>query len=137
MFIYCKFISAYTAGTKLRHARNGIRLLFAMTLAGAGLAGADSIPDAKGTAAALKAYAAMDYTQAGKLARTIPHTPEGRPISGLCDVYDRTRQDIRRGQLPLAELFYNDKTQLPYRLEAGDALANQAYSSTILHGSSG
>ena len=94
-----------------------------MTLAGAGLAGADSVPDAKGTAsAALKAYAAMDYTQAGKLARTIPHTPEGRLVSGLCDVYDRTRQDIRRGQLTLAELFYNDKTPLPYRLEAGVAL---------------
>lgn len=84
-----------------------------MTLAGAGLAGADSVPDAKGTAsAALKAYAAMDYTQAGKLARTIPHTSEGRLVSGLCDVYDRTRQDIRRGQLTLAELFYNDKTPL-------------------------
>ena len=97
--------------------------ILAMTLAGAGLAGADSVPDAKGTAsAALKAYAAMDYTQAGKLARTIPHTPEGRLVSGLCDVYDRTRQDIRRGQLTLAELFYNDKTPLPYRLEAGVAL---------------
>ena len=97
--------------------------ILAMTLAGAGLAGADSVPDAKGTAsAALKAYAAMDYAQAGKLARTIPHTPEGRLVSGLCDVYDRTRQDIRRGQLTLAELFYNDKTPLPYRLEAGVAL---------------
>lgn len=97
--------------------------ILAMTLAGAGLAGADSVPDAKGTAsAALKAYAAMDYTQAGKLARTIPHTPEGRLVSGLCDVYDRTRQDIKRGQLTLAELFYNDKTPLPYRLEAGVAL---------------
>lgn len=88
--------------------------ILAMTLAGAGLAGADSVPDAKGTAsAALKAYAAMDYTQAGKLARTIPHTPEGRLVSGLCDVYDRTRQDIKRGQLTLAELFYNDKTPAP------------------------
>lgn len=47
---------------------------------------------------------------------------EGRLVSGLCDVYDRTRQDIRRGQLTLAELFYNDKTPLPYRLEAGVAL---------------
>lgn len=98
--------------------------IFAVTFAGAGLAaGADSGPGGKDVApAALKAYAAMDYTQAGKLAKLIPDTPEGQLVGGLCDLYDRSHLDIERGQQTLAGLFYSDKTPLPYRLEAGVAL---------------
>ncbi len=98
--------------------------IFAVTFAGAGLAaGADSGPSEKDEApAALKAYAAMNYTQAGKLAKQIPDTPEGQLVGGLCDLYDRSHQNIARGQQTLAKLFFNDKTPLSYRAEAGVAL---------------
>lgn len=71
---------------------------------------------------ALKAYAAMDYVQAGKLAKEIPDTPEGQLIRGLCDLYDRAHQDIDRGLQTLAGLFYSENTPLPYRVEAGVSL---------------
>ncbi|MBS1368825.1 MAG: hypothetical protein HPZ91_02610 [Lentisphaeria bacterium] len=101
--------------------------ILAVTLAGAGVVGAvESGPDRETPRAALKAYAAMDYAQAGKLAKQIPDTPEGQLIGGLCDLYDRSRQDVKRGQLTLAELFYNDKMPLEYRLEAGVALGRTA-----------
>jgi len=102
--------------------------IFAVTFAGAGLAaGADSGPVEKDVApAALKAYAAMNYTQAGKLAKKIPDTPEGQLVSGLCDLYDRSHQNIGRGQQTLARLFHNDKTPLPCRIEAGVALGRTA-----------
>jgi hypothetical protein len=64
----------------------------------------------------------MNYTQAGKLAKQIPDTPEGQLVGALCDIYDRGHQDIQRGQLKLAKLFYSDKIPLQYRLEAGVAL---------------
>jgi len=98
--------------------------IFAVTFAGVGLAaGADSGPSEKDEApAALKAYAAMNYTQADKLAKQIPDTPEGQLVSGLCDLYDRSHQNIARGQQTLSKLFYNDKTPLDCRAEAGVAL---------------
>lgn len=98
--------------------------IFAVTFAGAGLAaGADSGPVVENEApAAFKAYAAMNYAQAGKLARPISDTPEGQLIGGLCDLYDRSNQNIERGQQVLAGLFHNEKTPLPYRVEAGVAL---------------
>lgn len=98
--------------------------IFAVTFAGAGLAaGADS-GQAGGheVPAAFKAYAAMNYAQAGKLAKPISDTPEGQLIGGLCDLYDRSNQNIERGQQVLAGLFRNEKTPLPYRVEAGVAL---------------
>ena len=95
----------------------------AAALAGAGVAGAEEFePKGNMPREALKAYAEMDYTLAGKLAGEIPDTPEGQLVSGLCDLYDRSRQDIKRGQLTLAELFYNETMPLDYRLEAGIAL---------------
>lgn len=98
--------------------------IFAVTFAGAGLAaGTDSGPGEKNAAeAALQSYAAMNDTQAGKLAKQIPDTPEGQLIEGLCDLYDRSHLDIRRGQTKLANLFNNDKIPPACRLEAGVAL---------------
>lgn len=98
--------------------------IFAVTFAGAGLAaGADSGPVGEDVApAALKAYAAMNYTQAGKLATQISDTPEGQLVGGLCDLYDRSQQKIDRGQQALSELFHNEKTPLSYRVEAGVSL---------------
>ena len=101
--------------------------VLAVALAGAGVVGAEGSGTGRNTPhEALKAYAAMDYTLAGKLARQLPDTPEGQLVAGLCDLYDRSRQDIGRGQLTLAELFYNEKMPLDYRLEAGVALARTA-----------
>jgi len=84
--------------------------------------GADSGPNH----AMLTAYAAMNYTQAGKLAKQIPDTPEGRLIAGLCNLYDRGHQDIQRGQTALAKLFNDEKAPLSYRVEAGVALGRTA-----------
>ena len=95
----------------------------AVALAGVGVVGAgESESNRNIPREALKAYAAMDYTLAGKLAGEVPDTPEGQLVAGLCDLYDRSRQDIKRGQLTLAELFYNETMPLDYRLEAGIAL---------------
>ena len=99
----------------------------AVTLAGVGVVGAGESGANRNTPReALKAYAAMDYTLAGKLAAEIPDTPEGQLISGLCDLYDRSRQNIRRGQSTLAGIFVSESMPLDYRLEAGIALGRTA-----------
>lgn len=98
--------------------------IFAMTFAGAGLAaGADSGPaGANVVPEALKSYSTMNYAQAGKQAKPISDMPEGQLVGGLCDLYDRSHQDIERGQQVLAGLFHNEKTPLPDRVEAGVSL---------------
>jgi len=98
--------------------------ILAVIFAGTGLAfGAGSGPDRKDVSrAALEAYANMDYTQAGKLAKKISNTPKGQLVRGLCYLYDRSHPNIPRAQKTLAKLFDDEKTPLPYRLEAGVAL---------------
>ncbi len=87
------------------------------------LSGAEAPSGERETAKeALKAYAAMDYFRAAQLAKTIPNTPEGRLVAGLCDLYDRSRMNIKRGQLILAELFYSQSEAQEFRVEAGVAL---------------
>jgi len=98
--------------------------ILAVTLAGTSLAlGAGTGPNRKDAShAALEAYAEMDYAQAEKLAVKIPDTPNGKLVGGLCDLYDRSHQNIERGQKTLSHLFNDEKTPLEIRLEAGLAL---------------
>ncbi len=73
-----------------------------------------------------KAYVAQDYNLAAKLLKSAPESAEKRLIGALCDLYDRSRQKIDRGQRACAEIFDNGNVELKYRLEAGMALARTA-----------
>ncbi len=72
------------------------------------------------------AYAEQDYNLTARLLKTAPESAEKRLIGALCDLYDRNRQDIGRGQKVCAEIFADDGVELKYRLEAGMALARTA-----------
>jgi len=73
-----------------------------------------------------RAYAAQDYHLAARLLEAAPESVEKRLIGALCNLYDRSRQKIDRGQRALAEIFGDERAELRYRLEAGISLARTA-----------
>lgn len=72
------------------------------------------------------AYAERDYNQVAKLLKSVPESKEKRLIGALGDLYDRSRQNIGRGQQVCAEIFADEEVELKYRMEAGIALARTA-----------
>jgi tetratricopeptide (TPR) repeat protein len=73
-----------------------------------------------------EAYVAQDYNLVAKLLPSTPESLEKRLIGALCDLYDRSRQNVGRGQKTCAGIFANENVEMKYRLEAGIALARTA-----------
>jgi tetratricopeptide (TPR) repeat protein len=73
--------------------------------------------------AAFVAYSQQNFHKAARLAREFRHTPHGRLLSGLCDVFDKEENTLKRGLHTLEELFNDPGIPLKIRLEAGLTLA--------------
>lgn len=69
--------------------------------------------------AAFTAYALQDYHRAAQLARHFRHTPHGKLLLGLCEVFDKEEHTLKRGLQTLEKLYHDPETPLPIRLEAG------------------
>ena len=73
--------------------------------------------------AAFIEYSRQNYHKAARHAREIRHTPEGKLLLALCDVFDKEAHTLKRGIHALEELFYSSEVPLKIRLEAGLTLA--------------